>query len=160
MVEHQHGIGGGLVIRRGEEPSEKGGDPQDLEIPEGDLGHLEPDRLLGSRHVARVFAKPRHPLEGSVPALPVLEARVRDPHLVGAARRFHQNQHLFRVGSRIGHRIQENRFDHAEDRGIGADAEPQGQDGHRGEERLLAQRAERSAEILHTVIRRTGSAVS
>ena len=54
------------------------------------------------------------------------EAHLR--HLLGPFGQEHQP-----VGLVVGQRAQQDRVDHAEDRGVGADAQGQGQDGHGGE---------------------------
>ena len=53
------------------------------------------------------------------------------------------------VGVRIRQRPQERLVEQAEDRGVGADPERQGQDRDQGEDRLLAKRAEGVADVLH-----------
>ncbi len=48
----------------------------------------------------------------------------------------------------MGQRLEQDAVDHAEDRGVGADAERKGDDGDHGEQGLMAQRTQRVAKVL------------
>ena len=61
------------------------------------------------------------------------------------------------VGVRIRQRPEQRLVEQAEDRGVGADAQRERQDGDEREDRLLAERPEGEAEVLHGRLDGTGA---
>ena len=57
------------------------------------------------------------------------------------------------VGLRIRERSQQDRVDHAEDRGVRADPEREGEDGDESEARRFAQLAESEAKVIYHIVR-------
>ena len=57
------------------------------------------------------------------------------------------------VGLRIRERSQQDRVDHAEDGGVRADAESEGENGDEGEARRFAQLAKREAKVIYHIVR-------
>src|SRR5439155_748515 len=85
-------------------------------------------------------------LAPALPMLPVLEVGVRDERPVAARPRLPQHHQPVRLA--VGQGREHHAVDDAEDRGVGADAERQGDHRDGGERRLLAQRAQGKAYVL------------
>jgi len=84
--------------------------------------------------------------------LPVEERERRDQ--IGAAVRILFPQHHQARRVLVGELVQQDGLDHAEDGGVGADAEHQREDRHRRERRLPSQRAKGVADIADQVAHR------
>ncbi len=137
-----------FVLFRKEGSPEGGAHSQQVEVRLGD--HLRADALgfidAGERHGAGIESG--HGVEGLALGAPIEVigkgcAAALDFGALHVAPEFHQSR-----GFGIGQRAENDGIDHAEDRGIGADAEGQGERGDDGEAGTLAQGARGVAQIL------------
>ena len=127
-----------LVLLRAEGPSEEGLLAQGGEQARGDLAPVDPLRvraLRGEDEVGPVVADQR--LEDAVLVPHVLQVGDGEAHARDLLRPLGQEHQP--LGLRVGQRPQQDRVDHAEDGGVGADAQGQGEDGHRREAPGLGQ---------------------
>jgi hypothetical protein len=101
----------------------------------------------------------RHRSDGARLFLPVAECQRR--HQVREAGGILLPQHDEPRRIPVGQLVQEHRFDHAEDRGVRADAEDEREDRDRGKRRLPRERAPRVANVAdHVAHRCTAESVS
>ena len=85
--------------------------------------------------------------EDRIRLVPVAHIEIRQPRLVvGVEILFADNENALRVG--VGVRLQQNAVDHAENRGVQADAKAEAQDGDRRESLAARQIAEGVANVL------------
>ena len=132
------------VIRRRHEPAQRRPHAEELEIVAAHQRSVHALGVAPARHGER---RPRvvdpDVLEPALPLSPVLEVGIRDERPVAARPRLPQHHQPVRLA--VGQGREHHAVDDAEDRGVGADAERQGDHRDGGECRLPAQRAQGKA---------------
>ena len=137
-----------LLVVFGREPAaERRLDAEQREVVAGD--HLRRDllRLGPAAPVQLREGERRHPGEHLVLVAEVLVVEMRERQVARVALVEHEDRHQpVRLGH--GHRLQQDDVDHAEDRGVRADAEREGERRDDGEGRALRQHAKAVAQVL------------
>ena len=160
VANHRHGMAiGHFVLTGQEEPPELRLEPERGEIVRGhdaaeDLGGLRPGREL-QRRGGIVRGELRYGAR-AIAVVPVVGHRDREREPLGAMRE--RLVHFDQAGGVLdGERAEEQRADEADDRGRGADAEPQR---HHGEESEPARPRQHSGAMLHVAPQPHGSLLS
>jgi len=124
-----------------------GRDPEDLEVLTGDLSRPHPDRRAVAGEGQTAAGERRHRLErgGLVVEVPEVGRRRRELREAGLRVLLHDQDQAFWL--RVGQGLEQHALDHREDRGVGADTEGQGENGHQGEAGTLTQRSHPSAQV-------------
>jgi hypothetical protein len=159
VAEDRHRLGAGELLRLGEAPSEDRRHPQERQHRGGDRGRVQPLGSLAAGQVdgpavvdPQVLEDPVRPPVEEIGGVGVLELGNAEPR--GGVPHPHQP---LRVG--VGQRPQQDAVDDAEDRGVGADAEGQGEDREQGESRLPQELADGGAEVAEERIHRQAPVV-
>ena len=136
-----------LVVVGGEAPAEDGSLAQRREEAGRDLAAAQALRLRALRieDEARAVVADQGLERGALVA-DVLQVRDGEAHLRDLLGPFGQEDQPVRL--LVGKGAQEDRVDHAEDRGVGADAQGKGQDGHGGESGAPRQHARAVTDVL------------
>ena len=138
-----------LILFRKQEPAVEGSRPEEMEQARRREQSLHPLRLVETEKRAAATLRDGHLFERSVlrPEVDVLPWRgpvLRDVDSGGS-----QPEHREAIGIRVGKRFQQERVDHAEDRGVRADPDRQRGDDHEGDARASSQGANGVADVLH-----------
>ena len=110
--------------------------------------HVDPFRLLAARQGECAALRDGHLVERMVLILNVDVLAGRRPVAQNSDSRRMQPDSRQPVWMRIGERTQQQRIDHAEDGGIGADSNAQRGQNHQRQHHILAKHAKGIAEIL------------
>jgi hypothetical protein len=147
LGQDRHRLRPRLVVFGGEGAAEDGRLAQRREQAGRDLAAAEALRLRALRVEDEARAvEPDQGLERSALVADVLEVRDGEAHLRDLFGPFGEEHEPVRL--LVGKRAQQHRVDHAEDRGVGADAQGQGQDGHGGESGAARQHASPVTDVL------------
>jgi len=156
--QHRRGLARGVVGGH-QPPAQRGRGAQQRGEVAGDADDVELARIAaaGQRHGGGLHHG--EPLQRAALAPPVVEIAVGDRQLVGQAGRLRQRRvrgprHHQPAGVAERRRLEQRRVDDAEDRGVAADAERQGEHGGKGEAGLPGEAAGGEAEVLDHVSHR------
>ncbi len=150
LGEDDHVVVPGRVFVGSEGPAQQWLDAERLKEPRRDAGGPERLGLATASDIERAELHQPHPLERAGLALPVQEVRrrygkTRHARESVGRRRVPDEREAIGVGEREG--AQQDGVHHAEDRGVGSDAQRQHDDGRHGIPGPLAQHAHRVAKI-------------
>ena len=145
--ENHDGRHSRAIVARARQPAEHRGEAHDLEVVPRDEPHVEADRVVVplQGEVPRGVlgdAAQRRDAGAEIVDLRHGEGDVRLPRAIGRLPHVEQP-----VAVAVGQRLQQHAADHAENRGVGADAERQRDDDHRGERRAVTQGAQRVVQV-------------
>ena len=128
MAEDHHVVLPKLVFIGQKRTSQLHMDAVDVEKMRRDACSPELDRFPDAREGRGAASLSGHEVEYRVILLPVEEVQRRDTVALAARRLLEDTNDL--IGILIGQRLEKDGIDEAEDRGVGADAECQREDGH------------------------------
>src|SRR5205085_9083543 len=114
-------------------------------------GNLFRRAAFQSAEIKRLAPRDRDVLEHGVVAFPINISRIRDGNLRLVRIWFGENDNAIAV--RIRERLEQDRVNHTEDRGVRADPEREGEDCDEGKAGRFPELAEREAEIVHGALR-------
>ena len=139
-----------VVFLRVEHAAERRLDAKHREVVAGDQLGVDPLGLVVDAHRRGHEAAAEHLRQRLGLLLQILVERVRvhaRAHVAAHVRALLVEHHQL-VGGVNGQLAQQELVDQREDRGVGADAERQGEDGDGGKQRAAAKAAERQAEVV------------
>ncbi len=146
LAEHEHVVVAELILARDEEAPQGRAHAEDVEV--GRAHQVQPELAglaRGGRHGHDLAGLRGHGGEGRRLPLPVLEVQRRDAVARAAGRLLPELHQPFGLGIREG--LEQHPIQEAEYRGVGPQAQPDGEDGHGREGGTLAQAANREADV-------------
>jgi hypothetical protein len=144
--DHRDPFGARTVVLRQERPADRGPDAEHLKVVAGDdLAHREP------RAVIQVERREHRAVAGDVFEDVVLGAKIEIVRVRGRAERPEPRgarEHVDQaIGRRDRQRLEQQRVDDREERGVETDADCQRRDGDQREPRALSQPAQRVTDV-------------
>ena len=162
VAEHHHGgLAGGLVVGRSDQPAQGRLQAEHLEVAAGHEHAVGVERLPAIRQVRAERPVRGHAREHGLRLLEIAEHRITEDRLRAAGvvarlgSRLRAGRRQVDQPPRVLHRQgpEQHLVEQREDRGIRANAKPQRDDGHDGDEWRSEQRPERELDALHEVVR-------
>ena len=148
IAQHQHRLGARLVLAGAEGAASQRAHAEHVEEVRGDDAGLDPAGLALPQENEGHGVVLDQRLHGAAPLPVVGQLQGRELGVDHAAERRRLAEVHQALPVLVGQRPQQDAADHAEDRGVGADAERQGEHGDEGEAGALAERAQGEAEVV------------
>ena len=147
VAQDRRQLGGGPVIIRRERAAQRGVHPKHFEEVARHAGRPHLLRLADAGDAGGERDDDADPVEAAVQLLDLPKLRARHPILRKYVPEIRPDQRQA-IGFLVGQRPQKDRVHHAEDGGVGADSQRQGEHGDGSERRAFRQRAKTVTQVL------------